>query len=239
MGTPDPQGASVIDRIPVTGGMRAFRFAVGPFASGAHIYLGDQWMNLDMTLWRDGAPGIGSSPTACAASLGCLGEARANVRDVMQFYEPDVIVAPQLQPNTAYVVVVFPGQDFKQDRYHPYDTFTFNVAVTPPVCGVAKQDGGSYHVALVAEPEEPRTSSLLTFSAVVTPPYSDLFDFDWEINGETVEAATIPVIQRPASALGAGSHLVRAVARGVRQYPDPDQPQVPPTLIAECRLPIG
>jgi hypothetical protein len=219
--------------------MRAFRFAVGPFDSGAHIYVGDQWMNLDMTLWRDGAPGIASSPTTCVASLGCLGEARANVRDVMQFYEPDVIVAPQLQPNTAYVVVVFPGQDFKQDPYHPYDTFTFNVAITPPVCGVTKQDGGSYHVALVAEPENPRTNSLLTFSVVVTPPYTDLFDFDWEINGQTVEASTIPVIQRPAAALGAGRHLVRAVARGVRQYPDPDQPQVPPTLTAECQLPIA
>jgi hypothetical protein len=219
--------------------MRAFRFAVGPSGSGAHIYLGDQWMNLDMTLWRDGSPGIASSPTACVVTLGCLGEAHANVRNVMQFYEPDVIVAPQLEPNTAYVVVVFPGQDFKQDPYHPYDTFTFNVAITPPVCGMTKQAGGSYHQALIVEPDSPGTNSLLTLSAVVTPPYSDLFDFDWEINGQTVEAATIPVIQRPAVALGAGRHLVRTVARGVRQYPDPDQPQVPPTLTAECLLPIA
>ena len=215
IGSVDGQGVAVVDRIAVSGGMRAFRFGVGPFPSAAHIYLGDQWMNLDMTLWRDGAPGL-ASPTMCSPSAGCLGESRSSTRGVVQFLEPDVIVAQQLQPSSAYTVVVFPGQDFGQDPYHPYDTFTLHVALTSPVCGLAKQDGGTYQVAVVAEPPDPRTSSLLTFSAIVTPPYTDLFDFDWEINGQSVETATIPVIQRPASALGVGRHQVRVVARGVR-----------------------
>jgi hypothetical protein len=238
IGSVDGRGVAVFDRLGVSGGMRAFRFGVGPFPTAAHIYLGDQWMNLDMTLWRDGAPGI-ASPTVCSQSAGCLGESRSSARGVVQFLEPDVIVAQQLQPSSAYTVVVFPGKDFGQDPYHPYDTFTLHLALTSPVCGVVKQDGGTYHVAVVAEPPDPRTSSLLTFTAIVTPPYTDLFDFDWEINGQSVETATTPVIQRPASALGVGRHQVRVVARGVRNYPDPDQPQVPPTLTATCQLPIS
>jgi hypothetical protein len=39
--------------------------------------------------------------------------------------------------------------------------------------------------------------------------------------------------------MGVGSHRVCAAVRGVRRYPDPDQAQLPPTLVADCQLPIG
>jgi hypothetical protein len=34
----------------------------------------------------------------------------------------------------------------------------------------------------------------------------------------------------------AGSHEIQVTARGVKAYPDPDQPEVPPTLSVGCSV---
>jgi hypothetical protein len=237
LGTPDTQGITFADRLNQAGQTRSYRFTVGPFPSAAHIYVGDQWMNLDVALWRDSAhPNM--PPFICSSESGCLGESRSSAQRTTQFLEPDVIVANDLEPNTSYTVIVFPGEGFAADPYHPFDTFTVRVALTTPLCGATRQGGNTYQLALTAEPPNARTSSLLTLSALVTPPYTDLFDFDWEIDGRSLESSTMSAIRRTGAELGVGQHQIRVTARGVRPYPDPDQPEMPPTLIATCQVSI-
>src|SRR5262249_49539145 len=66
--------------------------------------------------------------------------------------------------------------------------------------------------------------ALMTFNAYVSPPYTDLFDFTWALDGQPVAGVTDPVVQRPYSALkktADGTHIVKLTATGARPYKDP------------------
>src|SRR5205823_3025606 len=133
---------------------------------------------------------------------------------------------------------VLPGEQ------HDVDTsrgFTLRVALTPPLCGVSRDAGGVYELGLAMQPRQPGPFSLMTFSAFVSPPFADLFDFAWEVDGQAIAGASIPIVQQAASALPGGTteHRVRVTAVGARPYPDPAQPSIPPTLAAECRFSLS
>jgi hypothetical protein len=69
----------------------------------------------------------------------------------------------------------------------------------------------------------------MTFTATLNPPFTDLFDFDWTIDGQPFgDGSAVAQLPRPSS----GSHNVQVIARGARPYPDPTLPEFPPTLSA-------
>ena len=97
------------------------------------------------------------------------------------------------------------------------------VAVAVAVLAVACNDWKNK----LLEPQNPGPFSLMSFTAAVSPPYTDLFDFDWQLDGQPVPAGSVTNIQSPTQALpkgAVGEHKVRVTARGARPYPDPAQP---------------
>jgi hypothetical protein len=113
------------------------------------------------------------------------------------------------------------------------------VALGPPVCRTTRDDAERYQLAMSYEPALPTATSLLSFNAFLSPPYTDLYDFAWEIDGLSVPEALGPTLQLAVSDLPAGTgsqHRARVSARGVREYPDPDPAfrQLPATLAVEC-----
>ena len=89
------------------------------------------------------------------------------------------------------------------------------------------------------EPEIATAFSLLSFNAFLSPPYTDLYDFDWAVDGVSMPDAAGLTLQLPTAELPATvgrRHRARVTARGVREYPDPDPAfrQIPPTLSVEC-----
>jgi hypothetical protein len=69
----------------------------------------------------------------------------------------------------------------------------------------------------------------------LTPPYTDLFDFEWLVDGQRY-GDNSPVVQLPRPA--SGSHTVVVVARGARYYPDRTLPEFPPTLSTTGRFDV-
>jgi hypothetical protein len=93
------------------------------------------------------------------------------------------------------------------------------------------------------EPVSPTATSLLSFNAFLSPPYTDLYDFAWEVDGVSVPEAGGPTLQLAVSDLPAqtgSQHRVQVSALGVRDYPDPDPAfrQIPPTLTVECAFEV-
>jgi hypothetical protein len=93
------------------------------------------------------------------------------------------------------------------------------------------------------EPQAVTAFSLLSFNAFLSPPYTDLYDLDWEIDGVPMPDAAGLTLQLPVSELPAavgGQHRPRVTARGVRPYPDLDPAfrQIPPTLAVECTFQV-
>ena len=116
------------------------------------------------------------------------------------------------------------------------------VALGPQPCGEPRRDPDDrYQLALTLRPEQPGPFDLVSFNAFISPPYSDLFDFDWQPDGQPVSGDWRETLQQPApELLKTGSeHSIRVTARGVREYPDPDQPHIPPTLTVDCTFGVG
>ena len=236
---PDAQGVTVRGSFNRLGDLSVFRFRVADEASTVQIYVGDLWYQVAVSLWRSGqAPGDpGAGALACGSSRDCLIEAPRSERRVLQFLEPKSIVE-RLEPGS-YAIVVAPGEDLGFD---PNRAFTVRVALTPATCALEADRRGEYRLGLVVRPGAPRRADLLTFNAFVSPPYNDLFDFEWTLDGEPVSGSSPEIVQRAVSQLGGapdGQHTVRVTARGARAYPDPDQPAIPPTISAECTFRVA
>jgi hypothetical protein len=232
LGTPDAEGITLQDALEHSGQVRAYKFRVGPEPRALHLYLGDLWYDLDVALWRD-PPSV--------AELGrwlFVAEARTFERRVIQFVRPEIIVE-QLEPET-YTIFVHAG-DLRS--FDPQRSFTLRVALGPPVCAVQRDADERYQLALTYEPRQPTPFSLMSFNAFISPPYSDLFDFDWQIDAwrpdeelrETLQLAVTELAPTPD-----GMHRVRVTAHGAREYPDPDPAwrHIPPTLTVECTFRI-
>jgi hypothetical protein len=232
LGVPGQDGVVVQEALTAPGQTRTYTFRVTQPAA-AHIYLGDQWYDIDLALVRDPPPGS-VAPGEEIGRWYFVAEARTAERRVLQFVRPEIIVE-QLSPDS-YTLVVVAGDGRSYDPARPY---TLRVALTPPVCAAARDADNRYQLALTIDPAEPTPFSLLSFNAIISPPYSDLFDFDWWLDGVAVPEELRTTLQVAASELSLthdGSHRVAVRARGVREYPDPEPQyrQVPPTLAIEC-----
>jgi hypothetical protein len=230
IGTPDSHGVTVTDVLRRPEHVRAFKFRVGPQTSAAHIYLGDLWYDVDLALWRDPPNEIEMGRWLFVS------DARTFQRRVAQFVRPEVVVQ-QLEPET-YTLFVHAGdgRSFDVNR-----RWTLRVALGPPVCATSRDSSELYQLGLTFQPTEPTAFSLMSFNAFVSPPYSDLFEFDWRIDGQSLGDGWRETVQVPVPDLSprpGGAHRVEVTARGVREYPDPDPAfrHVPPTLSVACNF---
>ena len=237
LGTPRADGVTMVDSLGSYPQANAYIFRVADGSSAAHVYLGDLWYDVDVLLWH--ASMLPDDPAQwrtmpCDNAAGCMTSAPPSARRRIQFIQPKTLLVP-VDPG-AYALVVRPHEAIESSSWRP---FTLRVAVTPPPCAVISEAG--YLAALVVTPARPRRVDLMTLTTYVLPPFEDLFDFEWSVDGRQL-AATGPTAQFLAFELGGGgprSHQFQVVARGARSYPDPDQPEIPPTLSVGCPLTVG
>lgn len=248
---PDANGTTVEDRLEEVTARHGYRFTVPPNSS-AYLYVGDQWYDLDLAVF-----GQGPCPVA-AWSVKAVGASARAERRVIAFVRPDEQIL-NLDPGE-YVLVVahkyWALPEYASD-FDPARTYRVRVAVGARVCGLEppndrdnelypglkmRRDDAIYQAGMSFQPapEELGPFALMTFTAVVSPPFSDLFDFEWKIDGQP--AGTGPVMQKPYAALpktSLGLHKIQMTAKGAREYRDPDPqfnhtPLDGGTLSVEC-----
>jgi hypothetical protein len=145
-----------------------------------------------------------------------------------QLSAPEVIVR-WLEPGNYSLAVVSGAADWGRSTAR---TYSLRVAFGPSPAipagpGPYPAAAGGYQLSLGIEPSEPRNVSLVTFTATIGPPFTDLFDFSWSLDGQPFgENLNVVQLPRPSS----GSHVVTVVAHGARRYPDPSRPELPPNL---------
>jgi hypothetical protein len=229
LGAPDAQGVTLRDTIVRSGQVRAYKFRVGPGPRAAHLYLGDLWYDIDLYLYRD-------PPDEVEIARWFITRSAQTGARVIQFERPEIILH-DLEPGT-YTLFITAGD---QRTFDPNRPFTVRLALGPPVCDTAGDTDTIYQLGLTFEPRRPTAFSLMSFNAFVSPPYTDLFDFEWQLDGRPMPQADRETLQVAAPDLPAtrGDHRIRVTARGVREYPDPDPRfrTVPPTLTVECTFP--
>lgn len=225
LGTPDAGGVTQTDRFQSLGQLKVYTFAVPPGPATVQVYLGDLWYDVDLALWRVASradDGPGRAGTGCDRPAGCVAATAPSRRRVIQFIEPKTIL--ETVEGGSYAVVVRPRDEAGFDPERP---FTLRVAVTPPVCAVERGSDDRYSAALAIVPASPAPSSLLTMVAYVIPPFTDLFDFSWSLDGGTPPDGQGPMAQIPGFSLPrtpSGTVRASVVVRGTRPYTDPTDP---------------
>ena len=229
LGTPDAGGVSRTDRFESLGQVNVYTFAVPPGPAAVHVYLGDLWYDVDLSLWRlaSGAEDVaGREGMGCDRAVGCVAEAAPSRRRVIQFVEPKTLL--ETVEGGAYAVVVRPRDAAGFDPDRP---FTLRVAVTPPVCAVARGGDDRYAAALAIVPASPAPWDLVTMVAYVLPPFTDLFDFSWSVDGAPAPDGQGAMAQIPGFSLPrtpSGTVTAGVVLRGTRSVHRPDRPDVQP-----------
>jgi hypothetical protein len=126
----------------------------------------------------------------------------------------------------------------------PARKFTVRVAVGPRVCALVpanlpsdfpgmtnKPDNPDLFqvgVTFQPSPEELGPFALMSFNAFMSPPFTDLFEFTWELDGQVVAGETGATILKPYADLPKmplGLHTVKLTAKGVKEYEDPTEKQ--------------
>jgi len=239
LGAVRADGVTVFDSFGSFEQANAYTFRVADGPGTAEVHVGDLWYDVDVMLWR--ASALPSNPSQwrmmpCDEAAGCLASAPASARRQIQFIQPKGLFEA-VEPGT-YAVVVRPRDEV---GFSAWRQFTLWVAVAPPVCAIGSDSEGRYQIALAITPARPRHADLVTMTAYVLPPFGDLFEFEWTVNGRRL-AATGPTAQSLAFDLAqgrSGDHEVKVVAHGAAPYPDPAQPEIPPTLSVACPLTVG
>lgn len=234
IGRPGQDGTTVKGFLNHEGDVDAYQFEVGPNASSVHITLADLWVDTDISLYE-------TLTGRLIAQAKFIAESRRTGEAQSQMSAPEMIVE-RLEP-TSYTTFIYSG-DLKSADERGY---TFRIALGPPIVPQAniggqdasKKDG--YQLSIAIEPEKPTQFSMVTINAFIDPSFTDLFDFQWEIDGQAVPDNNVPLLQFPATALGdkmIGRHTVKVTAIGAREYPDPDRPHIPPTLVATASFEV-
>jgi hypothetical protein len=245
LGTPGEQGVTQQPRLNSPEEILAFKFRVPDGgAKAVYVYVGDQWFDIDLALYSV----TDNRAVACWQTTGARARSERSAVRQIQLIRPDEQIIETLQPGD-YVLLV--GMEALLPGFDPSKGFTVRVAIGPEVCALnpgnvphpvypglkMRADDAWYQLGVTAIPHQPGPFDLVTFNAFLSPPYSDLFDFEWELDGNRMADATGPVVQVPVPALektALGIHKIKATARGVREYPDPEQTHMPPTLTTEC-----
>ncbi|MFN8636888.1 MAG: hypothetical protein U0893_23825 [Chloroflexota bacterium] len=202
----------------------------------AYVYVGDQWYDLNLGLFsmkEQKELGCWNVPVA-------QGTSTESQRRKVQFIRPDeraIEVAPGdyvLTVRTADGVAPIPSRKF-----------TVRVAVGPTVCALMPanipdptypdlknkpENPDIFQLGVSIQPGEADLSqfSLMSFNAYLSPPYTDLFDFQWELDGKVVAGETGPTFLKPYADLAKvpmGLHTVKLTAKGAREYKDPTESQ--------------
>jgi hypothetical protein len=234
----------------------AFNFTVpaGP-TQALTVYVGDQWYDLDLALYKRGSCVASYAWQVRVAAISQRAERR-----VMQFVRPDEQVLKTVEPGDYRLVVAHkwhtvPGM---AGDFTPARGFTVRIARTAEMCALTpdntayhpamfdpetpqeykdrladvrvRPDDALYQLGATIGPANPDQFALMSFNAVISPPYTDLFDFEWFLDGKKVGDASPTTLMaanalaKPAGALE-HSHELRLVAKGAREYQDPTDPQ--------------
>jgi hypothetical protein len=125
----------------------------------------------------------------------------------------------------------------------PNRNFTVRVAVGPRVCALVpanipdpeypdltnKPDNPDlFQVGVSYQPDASELGpfTLMSFNAYLSPPFTDLFEFTWELDGQVVAGENGPTILKPYADLPqtpTGLHTVKLTAKGVNEYQDPTE----------------
>lgn len=211
--------------------VRRYQFTVEKPGT-AYVYVGDQWYNLDL--------GVFSTKTKSESCwrVEARGTSQESDRRVLQFVRPDER-AIKVEPGD-YILTIRAGDGVGFDASK---MFTVRVAVGPTACALfpdnEKVEGypdmtkkpdnpDKFQLGVSFEPDvaELGPFSLMSFNATVSPPYTDLFDFAWEIDGQPVAGVTEATFLRPFADLPQtpdGTHTIKMTAKGAREYKDPTE----------------
>ena len=219
-----------------------------------YVYVGDQWYDLDLAILSLAEDEV----VACWRVKKEEAISARTQRRIIQLIRPDDRILELLPPGD-YLILVRPAYDdiaFVPD-FDPGKKFTVRLATAPIGCAVNPpndevdpqypqlkrrrfDEQNLYQLSVSYEPPLPGPFDMMTFNAIVSPPFTDLFDFEWQIDGEPVSDSNQPTIQAPVPELAklppGAQHQVSVTARGARPYPDPEQPHTPPTLTANCQF---
>lgn len=218
----------------------AWDLVISDHPQALYVTLQDLWYSMGVQVWQK------ETQTKIVEKIFRAG-ADEFKRRTIQFVMPEVVVKT-LDPGT-YTIFVYAGP-YADDptaqpipgenaTFDPNRGYTLYVALGDPVCGTTSS--GNFQLGMTVAPKSISQFSLITFNAFIAPPYTDLYDFDWSIDGKQVATGVRQVYQIAASALGGnGSHTVSVNARGVRPYPDsvPYVPFTPPSMSLQCGFTI-
>jgi hypothetical protein len=215
LGQPNAQGTTVAGLFHSPVDVDVYRFDVPASGAQAHVSLTDIWYEASLRLY-DASRGV------FIAESDRQGQAQGQLR------APEVIVT-WLEPGSYAAFIAAGSDDWEHAEAYSY---TLRVALGPRSAAPADaapfpSSANGYQLTLSIEPSDPGPFSLMTFSATIVPPYTDLFDFSWTVDGQAFgDNAAVVQLGRPSS----GAHTVMVIARGSRYYPDMTYPELPPTL---------
>jgi hypothetical protein len=259
MGTPDEAGNSQHVDLADPNVTVGFHFTTTQ-PEAALLYIGDQWYDLDLYLY---ARGICKTQGGWEKLIRAW-SVRAEQR-VIQFMRPNEQIV-NLVPGEYLMVSQYrpPDDPSTGAGFDASKGFTARVAVSLPYCGLdpadvlqpnpgaptfmvpRRPDEALYQLGMSIDPpnEADRVPfTLMTFNAFLSPPYTDLFDFSWALDGRPLQLDPSSVLyQIPVEALPdapGGKHAVQVKAIGARYYPDPLLTHLPPTLSVECAFKIA
>jgi hypothetical protein len=234
IGTPGPDGwVSDQEALASPDEVRRYRFTVKDPGT-AYVYVGDQWYDLNLGLFS----------IATNSDVGCWdvttrGTSTESERRKVQFVRPDER-AIAVEPGD-YVLNARAATGAGVDPSRP---FTVRIAVGPRVCALVPANTQDpqypaltnkpadnpdiFQIGVSIQPDEGKLNqfALMSFNAYTSPPYTDLFDFTWELDGKVVPNETGATILKPYAELPKvplGLHTVKLTAKGAREYKDPTE----------------
>lgn len=227
IGAPNAEGWTKEENLPAANESRRYLFNVKEKGT-AYVYVGDQWYNLDLGVFS-----VVFGAESCW-SLRLSGVSDESQRRVINFVKPDER-SLDVEPGD-YILTVRPGD---LADFDPRRNFTVRVAVSPRACALNPANIPTEYPGLTQKPDNPNLFqigasitpdesklgpfALMAFNAYVSPPFTDLFDFTWELDGQVVPGENGPTFLKPYADLKktGGAHTLKMTAKGAREYHDP------------------
>src|SRR5215204_3538785 len=233
IGQPDANGwTSDQESLANADEVRRYRFSVKERGT-AYVYVGDQWYDLNLGLFS----------MKSGTEVGCWtaqvkGTSTEGERHRLGFVRPDER-AIEVEVGD-YLLTAVAGDNAMVD---PKRNFTVRVAVGPRVCALTPanipdpafkdltnkpENPDLFQVGVTFTPDASELGpfTLMSFNAFLSLPFTDLFDFTWELDGQVVPNETGPTILKPYADLPKtplGFHTVKLTVKGAREYKDPTE----------------
>jgi hypothetical protein len=233
IGQPDANGwASKDENLQAGDAVRRYRFTVKEKGT-AYVYVGDQWYDLNLGLFS-----LKTGQDVGCWTVQTKATSDTNEMHRLGFVRPDER-AVEVEPGD-YVLSARVADNAMVD---PSRNFTVRVAVGPRVCSLVpanipdpeypgmtnKPDNPDlFQLGVTFQPDASELGpfTLMSFNAFMSPPFNDLFEFTWELDGQVVAGETGATILKPYAELPKtplGLHTVKMTAKAVREYQDPTE----------------